>query len=275
MSDIRKQYSESKLDAEKIELLKAVDFSFEEPDFDSDEMKKLADEQWEENFGPMVAFYEEHGHCDVEDENPKLARWFLAMQGHKQKGNAQLSPGRQHLIQRFLKNERVQCNTQQCEKYALFNGHCRVHSAAMPVHEATPPAKKRAVGRILGGNEEFWEKQYACLVEFRKSTGHCNVLRGHNREECVSVLSMIVRHNLCESPHLQLLYSLRTWIQRQRERYRANKLSEERIQRMNLLDFPWEAPREGNNFDELYEKLVAFHEIHGNCNVLKSHNKPR
>lgn len=167
MSDIRKKHRRSKLSAEKVELLKAVDFPFERTQFDLATKMKLADEQWEENFGPMVVFYEEHGHCDVEDENPKLARWLSAMQGNKA-----LNSSRQHLIRKLLQKAKARCSVGQCTKYALFGGHCRDH---MP--------NKGALGPALGpAREDNWEKQYKCLVEFRKSHGHCRVLTEHNQD---------------------------------------------------------------------------------------------
>jgi hypothetical protein len=55
------------------------------------------------------------------------------------------------------------------------------------------------------------------------------------------------------------------WCQRQRGAYKNNKLSPERIKRLEDIDFEWN-PLEAR-WGKMFSALMTYKQAHGNCNV--------
>ena len=84
-----------------------------------------------------------------------------------------------------------------------------------------------------------WEKMFAELVDYKEIHGHCNVPQQHG--------------------------TLGYWCSNLRQFRKKNKLSSEKIARLDAISFSW------NTIDAVWDKmltqLVAYKEIHGHCNV--------
>jgi hypothetical protein len=87
-----------------------------------------------------------------------------------------------------------------------------------------------------------WEKMFAALVGYKEKYGHCNVPRGWP-----------------ENPKLA------NWVTTQRRRRKANRLSKERIRRLDELGFVWNPLKP--TWEERFASLVAYREEFGHCNV--------
>ena len=73
------------------------------------------------------------------------------------------------------------------------------------------------LGFVWDHLEYRWEAQYSALAKFRKEYGHCRV----------STLS-------------ETHAALGNWVHTQRQRKKQDKLSAERIRRLNMLGFIWD-----------------------------------
>jgi hypothetical protein len=57
------------------------------------------------------------------------------------------------------------------------------------------------------------------------------------------------------------------WVMTQRQMYRKGKLSQDRILRLEAIGFVWS--RQELAWDEMYQRLVNYKRIHGDCDVLQ------
>ena len=89
---------------------------------------------------------------------------------------------------------------------------------------------------------DSWNKQYLALIEFKVSNGHCKVPRNFSNT------------------------SLAYWVSEQRTKYNRNQLSEDKITKLNILDFNWGKVKSESEKDvwlKTYSKLKAFYEKYG------------
>ncbi len=98
------------------------------------------------------------------------------------------------------------------------------------------------IGFVWDNLNASWEKKFAELEAFRESYGHCNVPTGWHKNP-----------------------QLATWVTVQRQCRRENRLSEDRIQRLNQIGFVWDL--HDKLWEEKFLELRAFKAIHGHCNV--------
>jgi hypothetical protein len=91
--------------------------------------------------------------------------------------------------------------------------------------------------------ETSWNQQYQKLVEYKQRFGNCNVPRGHKPDP-----------------------SLGLWVGRQRRI--QTLLSDAKREALDSLGFDWD-PNE-TKWNKHYQKLVAYKQLHGDCNVPSS-----
>ncbi len=87
-----------------------------------------------------------------------------------------------------------------------------------------------------------WEALVQALVAFKKDKGHCRVPRKWS-----------------ENPQLA------TWVSNQRQAYRKEELSKERVARLEALGFEWDPS--AASWEAMFQALVAFKENRGHCGV--------
>jgi hypothetical protein len=98
-------------------------------------------------------------------------------------------------------------------------------------------------------DEQFWNKQYEKLVEFKRKNGHCLVPKKYKEDA-----------------------SLGSWVDRQRQRHRKNTLQLHRKNLLDKLEFVWRVDKFAE-WNTQYEKLVEFKRKNGHCIVLHRYEK--
>ncbi len=100
-----------------------------------------------------------------------------------------------------------------------------------------------------------WDEKYEKLKQFKEENGHCAVHRNYINDA-----------------------ALGSWVNHQRECYRKGNMSQERLDKLNQLDFFNKKSLEGNfcetrevYWGKKYEKLKQFKEEHGHCCVPKNY----
>ncbi|MEN8135919.1 MAG: Helicase associated domain protein [Thermodesulfobacteriota bacterium] len=88
-----------------------------------------------------------------------------------------------------------------------------------------------------------WEKNYKELADFKKRFGHCDVPLRFD-----------------ENPQLS------HWVRNQRNRYKSEKLSHERTQKLERLGFTWGSSNV-KTWEERIEELLEYQAIHGHLHV--------
>ena len=151
----------------------------------------------------------------------------------------------------------------QFNKLAEFradNGHCNVASSCRwdpelgkwicnqrERHKKGLLSKKRVrrlkdLGFQFDRHKDRWESLYCELIEFKEVHSHCNVPDSWPE-------------NL----------RLARWVMTQRQMYRKRKLSQDRNQWLEAIGFIW--CRQEHVWNEMYQRLVRYKQVHGNCNV--------
>jgi len=155
-------------------------------------------------------------------------------------------------------------------KFKALNGHCNVpenyiHNVKLAVwvnHQRQLYRKRRLLKDQLdklnkiefdwNPIDTFWENMAADLQKFKELNGHCNVPQNYTKNE-----------------------QLGTWVGQQRQNYKKDRLSKERINRLNQLGFVWKTkdyvkPRPWN---EWFSDLQKFKELNGHCNVPQNYTE--
>jgi len=87
-----------------------------------------------------------------------------------------------------------------------------------------------------------WEEMYNNLKAYREVHGHCNVPSRYEPNE-----------------------KLGAWVQTQRARYNEQQISQEKVDLLESIGFVWNC--RDSHWEEMYNNLKAYREVHGHCNV--------
>ena len=200
---------------------------------------------WNVMLAALTAFAESHGHCNVPTnwhEDPQLSWYVKSLRRKKREGKLdrlQIA----HLNRLGIVWEPAS-KPSWSEMYAALAEYKRVHGDCnAPFDCSETPylgiwiSKQRQarkancldqdrikqldkLGFVWNYPEFQWESKYSALVKFRKEHGHCRV----------STLS---------KTHA----ALANWVRTQRLSKKRDKLSAERIRRLDLLGFTWDIPK--------------------------------
>jgi hypothetical protein len=248
----RVRYKEGKLAKERVEKLERVGFIW-------DPFVAV----WEEMFVALSGFKIKEGHCNVpHSQNQQLGSWSSRQRNLHKKGLLSIERiGRLEKLgfQWDLDNARweemyvVLCN------FNKANLHCNVPQnykdnpmLASWVNTQRNNYKKGLLSteRVTGLNQigvewdpldTTWEKMYVALCKFQEVNGHTNV------------------------PSTDKNKKLASWVVVQRVRYKKGRLSEERIKKLEQLNFIWDPLN--TEREKMIATLRAFKEMHGHCNV--------
>ncbi len=228
---------------------------------------------WEKMYAALIQFKQEIGHCNVPPKykNRQLGSWVA----HQ----------REALRQNTLDNQRTSrleeigfifdpLNALWNEIYSELSefkkeyGHCNV-----PKEYSESPrlgawvSKQRlqySKGKLstyrfdklnqLGFNwntlHSVWEEMFSELCKFKKANGHCNVPRGYEKTP-----------------------KLATWVSVQRNVFRKDKLSKDRLEKLIQLGFVWDPNKTA--WEEMFLALCNFKNENGHCCVSKDYEKVR
>lgn len=229
---------------------------------------------WEDMFLELSKFKQEHGHCNVKQKyprNPQLATWVNTQRDQYKEGKC--LPERIKRLEElgFVWDTNIAAWENKFLELCKFkdkNGHCNVPSGYLDNPRlATWITTQRSdykdgrislnrrerlekIGFEWNTNESAWEKMYATLIQFKKDMGHCNVPPKYKNRQ------------------------LGSWVAHQREAFRQNALSNQRVKRLEELGFIFDPLNA--LWDEIYNELVEYKNKNGHCNVPKEYpDNPR
>ena len=181
----RQCYKKNKLSQDKIDKLNVVEFIW-----------GIIDSWWVENYNELVEFKKQNGHCNVPARPTKLGLW---------------------------------CSNQRKRKLSLSQDQID---------------KLDILGFIWEPHDSKWNENYNEIIKFKNKNGYF-------------------------PPQSQGI--LGTWCNKQRTLYKKHKLSQDRINKLDILGFMWEL--HDYNWYENYNELVKFKKQNGHCNVPQKSSK--
>jgi hypothetical protein len=108
------------------------------------------------------------------------------------------------------------------------------------------------IGFIWNLTEYIWKYMYKELRKYYRKYGNCNVPRDY---KCKNMFNK----------------SLPRWVNAQRDRYNQNKLSTERITKLNKIKFCWDTIVDNQN--KMFSCLCRYKKKNGHCNVPVDYKK--
>jgi len=221
---------------------------------------------WEIQYEALCSFKEKHGHCNVPNkypDNASLGKW-VGNQRTAGKNNKILSTRMQRLEAiGFVWDIDAVAWEKMFENLRTFkekHGHSNVPegysdnpSLAIWVSHQRSTWKSNALskehirslaelGFVWKPHLTAWEKMLETLRSYNEKHGHCNV-----------------PNRFSDNP------ALGHWCQIQRQARKNGKLSNERIRRLEELEFIWDSITAA--WDEMFKDLCAFKDKFRHCNV--------
>lgn len=250
-------------------LAKERSFKLEQLEF----VWNVINDAWEEMFSELLEFKNSTGHCNVPQifpKNPKLGGWVSHQRDHYRQGILLDKRITRLQMVGFCWDPNNAIREEMFQALCAFNaakGHCDIPSTSEFSQLARWVVRQRTAYRkgslcldlkkkldALGFNwEPFannWEEMFDVLCEFRKENGHCNVPARYQKSR-----------------------KLGSWVDKQRQLYRNNQLSQIYKERLEKLGFIWNPTTDG--WEEMFLKLCNFKEINGHVNISKKDNEQK
>ncbi len=271
----RSRKKHGKLSPERIARLDALGFVW-----------NLKDATWDEMLVALQDYKSKHGHCNVSfswPENPALGSWVRTQRWEKKQGR--VSPQRIARLealgfawtqsstvlsspdQRAAASERMIAALQD---FKSKHGHCNVPRTWTVNPELANWLQRQrranmkgklsmerieqlqALGFTWNPNTAAWEEKFAALVDYKSKHFDCNVSYGWP-----------------DNP------ALANWVRNQRAARKQERLSPERIARLEVLGFAWNQSNTAQRisahrapaWDRMIAALREFKSKHGHCNV--------
>ena len=225
----RQKYEKGKLNPDRVQELEVLGLTWN-PD----------ETYWNQMYQELVDYHRVHGDCNVPQkfpENPQLATWVSTRRNSYKTG--QLDTDKiQKLDELGFSWNRVEDAWnqmyQELVNYHQAYGDCNVpryysenRQLAIWVYgqrqrnnrgnlDAEKIEKLDELGFSWNPDQDFWDKMYDALVEYKEKYGHCNVPQKYS-----------------SNPQLA------TWVSSQRRSMKKDRLSPERIKKLNQLGFDW------------------------------------
>ena len=221
---------------------------------------------WDELFTALSTYKQKHGDCNVPREwpdNPKLGKWCAHQRTAHQ--NGKLPDDRiQHLEGLGFAWNSLDAKWENMfaalKAYKQTCGNCNVPRGwkdnpqlaewcigqrnVYKNNKLSPDRFRQLedIGFVWDPLVANWEEMFAALVNFKQSHGYFKVPKKWD-----------------ENP------TLGDWCQKQRNVYKSNKLSPDRIKRFEDIGFEWN-PLDAR-WEKMFDALAAYKLAHGNCNV--------
>jgi len=218
---------------------------------------------WDEWFGRLLVFKEREGHCKVplraSEGGYNLGNWVGTQRTTKKK----LSSDRILRLDEIgfvwdVLHEQWEEGFGYLLQFKEREGHCKVPRAVSeggyPLgnwvnHQRSGKEKLSSdriqrldeIGFVWDPLQEQWEKGFGYLLRFKEREGHCRV----------------------PATASEGIYPLGEWVSKQRRG--KEKLSSDRIKRLDEIGFIWDAFHE--KWEEGFDYLLQFKEREGHCRV--------
>jgi hypothetical protein len=253
----RNKYKDKKISHDRIKRLEDIGFAWNQ-----------RDSQWEEAFNALQEYKGNHGHCNVPFRyavnNIKLGIWVNVQRNFYR--DKRISHDRTKRLEGigFVWNANESAweeSFNALKEYEKLHGHCNVPSeylvnniklgiwvvAQRQYYRKGKLSHDRIkcleeIGFIWSKLESQWEEMFGALEEYKKKHGDCNVPQ-----------------------HWAENKQLARWVLTQRNCYRDEKISHDRIKRLEDIGFIWN-PFE-SQWEEMFNALKEYKGNHGHCNI--------
>ncbi len=233
----RTNYRKNQLSKERIELLEDLNFIWD-----------FLEESWQAKYQELKEFAEKYGHTNLNANQSSLGRW-VSQQRNKYTKN-KLSKERIILLEKIkltwdADDERWQAKYQELKEFAKKHGHANPIDKYPSIGNWVSLQRRKYKKNKLSAKyiqlledinicwdpaEEIWQKNYKELKKFAKKYGHTNV---PNRDPLLG-----------------------EWVGNQRKEYKKGKLTKERIQLLEEINFIWDFLQ--FSWNEKYQELKEF-----------------
>jgi superfamily II DNA or RNA helicase len=254
VAEQKKAYKKNRLKTDQIKKLESLGLIFD-----------VLNTRWEQLYEKLCLFKKDHGHCNVPHDyrqDLQLSTW--------------ISEQRKAFKRNTLSTDRImKLNSigfcwspldqyqrkmlQELERFAEQNSHCNVpqqHKDSTLGKWVIAQRIKYKKGKLpahiiqqlndLGFDwsplDTIWEEMYRALCDFQQTSGHCIVPQNYSK-------------NL----------KLGTWVGVQSNLYASDRLSPERIAKLNAIGFVWSRVEE--KWETRYCELTEFKIKNGHCNL--------
>ena len=222
---------------------------------------------WEEMFGLLVAYKDEHGHCNVPQttvyRGENLGTWVNDQRTRKNL----LSEDRIRRLEDIgfvwdlleaqweemfgllvaYKDKHGDCNVPAKEEYRGENLGIWVNTQRQSKKKDNLSTERfqrlEGIGFVWDPFDAQWEEMFGLLIAYKDEHGHCDV-----------PLSTVYRGE-----------NLGSWVQHRRADKKNGELSEDRIKRLDEIGFVWDVLEAA--WEEMFGLLVAYKDEHGDCNM--------
>ncbi|MGK7397902.1 MAG: helicase associated domain-containing protein [Candidatus Cyclobacteriaceae bacterium M3_2C_046] len=263
----RRRYAEGKMKQDRLRKLKKLDFVWD--------FRELYEDQWEEKFNQLLKYKQKHGHCRVPLSHPdqKLAGWVDRQRTLKSKNK--LLPEREDKLKtagfiwdcNVLQEKKWEERFSQLKQYKQTYGDCFV-----PVNWK----KNRSLGIWVSGQRTL-EKKGKLDPEKKKKLDNLGfVWNNKTMEFQQKKYDEIWERNFKKLKAYQKKYGriqvsvkidrpLERWTCAQRKSYYDKKLSPDKINKLDRINFPWNLSEA--YWMKRYEQLVEFKKRFGHTRV--------
>ncbi len=245
----RQNYKKNKLSQEKINLLENVQFIWDP-----------LERQWQDNYQELKEYYEKEGNSSVPKKHFSLGTWCRLQRAAYKKNK--LSQEKINLLEnvQFIWDpleRQWQDNYQELKEYYEKEGNTLLQnkdgSLGIWCANQRQNYKKNKLSQekinllenvqfIWDPLERQWQDNYQELKEYYEKEGNTFATRNFG--------------------------SLGIWCHNQRQNYKKNKLSQDKIDLLENIQFPWD-PNE-LQWQENYQKVKKYYEKEGNTFIPKS-----
>ena len=252
------RHGKNQIQADRLKLLNSLNFPWD-PYASS----------WDSNFKALLKFRNREGDTLVPkghtESGVKLSSWVVSQRAQRKK----MLPERRERLDDIgfswdPHGDHWESNFTALVKFQKREGHTRVPSSqienglklgvwALNIRRkfkalSTEQIKRlNSLGFSTNPRDEIWEQYYSAVRKFSQREGHFRVKRNHTEDGL----------------------KLGTWMQNQRS-YK-DKLSSERLKKLNSIGFTWDVMLE--QWEYAYHQLEVFRKREGHCHVPTSYEQ--
>jgi len=237
VNDQRKNYNSKTMPQRRIDKLEAIGFIW-----------NVSKYNWDVKYSTLLRYKEKHGDtlvpCGYKTNNIKLGAWIDSLRTRYKKANlSQEKIDKLEAIgfawyvlqgKKYGWDQKYEMLVRYKEKHGniLVPKGCTVEGANLWswINAQRTNYKKNslsrdkidkleAIGFIWSIVDEKWEKKYSMLVQYKEENGSTILSRNHKNDGI----------------------NLWNWVHRQKKVYRRGDLSQERIDKLEAIDFSWRA----------------------------------
>jgi len=250
----RRQYFKNKLSKQRIELLESINFKWD-----------LTEYIWKNNYEELKKFYEKEGHSLLPQSFNKLLGQWCTRQRKFYK-EEKLSQEKINLLEQlnFIwdpEDYQWKKKYEELKKFYDKEGH------SLPTQTFDKQLSQWCLRQRKSYNEgKLSQNKIDLLKQINFVWNYEDYQWNQNYEE----LKKFYEKEGHSTPNKNFSKKLSTWIIFQRKLYREEKLSQEKINLLEQLNFIWDP--EDYQWNQVYEEMKKFYEKEGHSNPYASQN---